>query len=68
MIASPQIAKILSNFDETLNDYGEVRHYIAITRTQHSWKICLKRISKTLSISLKKLKTYFLKTLKYYTQ
>ena len=23
MIASPQIAKILSNFDETLNDYGE---------------------------------------------
>ena len=23
MIASPQIEKILSNFDETLNDYGE---------------------------------------------
>ena len=36
-----------------------VQNYIVITRTQHPSKTCLKRISKTLSMSLKKLETHF---------
>ena len=68
MIASPQIAKILSNFDETLNDYGESTPLYSHHENTTFLENMFKRISKTLSISLKKLKTYFLKTLKYYAQ
>ena len=67
MIAVPEIARMLSSSDEVLGDFGESRNYIVIARTQYPSKICLKRISKTLSMSLRKLEAHFLKTTKYYT-
>ena len=65
IIADPEIARMLSSFDETLSDYVERTELCSIKRTQHSSKICLKRLSKTLSTNLKK--KIFLKTQKDYT-
>ena len=51
MITGPEIARMLSSLDETLNDYGKSTELYSITREQHPWKTCLK-----------KLETHFLKT------
>ena len=57
MIAGHEIARMLSSFDETLNDYGKSTELYSHHENTTSFE----------NMSSKKLETHFLKTQKYYT-
>ena len=67
MIAGPEIVRMLSSFDETVNDYGERTELYSHHQNTTSFENMFKKDFKNLKYEFKKVGNTFLKTLKYYT-
>ena len=66
MIASSEIGRMLSSFDETLNDYGESTELYSHHENTTSFENMFKKDFKNLKYELDSWKPIFLKTRKYY--
>ena len=67
MIAGPEIVRMLSSFDETVNDYGERTELYSHHQNTTSFENMFKKDFKNLKYEFKKVGNTFLKTPKYYT-
>ena len=66
MIAGYDIGRMLSSFDETLNDYGESTELYSHHENTTSFENMFKKDFKNLKYELDSWKPIFLKTRKYY--
>ena len=66
MIAGSEIGRMLSSFDETLNDYGESTELYSHHENTTSFENMFKKDFKNLKYELDSWKPIFLKTRKYY--
>ena len=60
MIAGPEIARILSRFDETLNDYGEITKLYSHLENTTSFEKMFKKDFKNLKCEFEKVANPFL--------